>query len=154
MVDRHSLKIFERKWQRVREMKEIQAQNDLTQPKEKEEGGTDKSGTHLSMKFLHFVFPSALFIQSSSSLTSLSYGSSASSGNVFIVCSKISSSYLCGRKEGRKRRDGGQLGRLVQIMAKQRDGEDGNTTHFVNFKSFGFIFSRRFQYVYRGPRRQ
>ena len=81
-------------------MKEIQAQNDLTQPKDEEGEKKDKSDTHLSMKFLHFVFPSALFIQSSSSLTSLSYGSSASSGNVFIVCSKISSSYLSGEERG------------------------------------------------------
>ena len=46
------------------------------------------------MKFLHRVFPDSLFIQSSSIFTILSYGSSASSGNSFMVCSKISSSNL------------------------------------------------------------
>jgi hypothetical protein len=50
--------------------------------------------THDSMNTRQRCFPSALFIQSSSSFISFSYAFSESSGKVFIVCSNISSSIL------------------------------------------------------------
>ena len=50
------------------------------------------------MKFRHLSFPSGLFIHSSSTLTRLSYGGTASSGKAFKVCSKISSSILSERE--------------------------------------------------------
>jgi hypothetical protein len=107
----------------IMKMRNVQEQKDFIQPNAKKKERM-KSNTHLSMKFLHLVFPSALFIQSSSSLTSLSYGSSASLGKVFMMCSKISWSYLSwGWQGGRKRRDRGQPVYFVQNIEVQREGE-------------------------------
>lgn len=37
------------------------------------------------------------------------------------------------------------------LLDSRKPKDEKNTTHFVNFKFFGFIFSRRFQYVCKGP---
>lgn len=66
-------------------------------PQRQERG---RKTTHTSINFRHRFFPSALFIQSSSSLRSFWWESAASSGNSLMVRSKISSSILTRECEG------------------------------------------------------
>ena len=70
----------------------------LEEKKTRQRRNGKQKNSHLSMKFRHLFFPSGLFIHSSSSLTRLLYGGSASSGKAFMVCSKISSSILSERE--------------------------------------------------------
>lgn len=85
------------------------------------------------MKSRQRVLPDSLFIHSSSITLSFAWSFSRSSGNAVVACSKISSSILRAHSE---RTDG-------------RAGEGGSFPYLVSFRSRGFTFSSRFQYVCR-----
>jgi hypothetical protein len=107
-----------------------------------------RGNTHDCINARQRCFPSALFINSSSSFISFSYVFSESSGKVFIVCSNISSSILVTDRSvesylGRTSRTllSVDLEEVLLLVDSSRSGYNSKHGRFPNRKAFLWLTS-------------